>query len=69
MVDKVLVAGSGLWNSNRRGASHLCGRRFRTDIPLDEVRDAFATTFRASGMSITDAQLPGPSAQRPPAIA
>ena len=22
-------AGSGLWNSNRRGASHLCGRRFR----------------------------------------
>ncbi len=28
-----------------------------TDIPLDEVRDAFATTFRASGMSITDAQL------------
>ena len=25
-----------------------------TDIPLDEVRDAFATTFRASGMSITD---------------
>ena len=24
---------------------------------LDEVRDAFATTFRASGMSITDAQL------------
>lgn len=28
-----------------------------TDIPLDEVRDAFATTFRAFGMSITDAQL------------
>ena len=29
-----------------------------TDIPLDEVRDAFATTFRASGMSIATSNPP-----------